>query len=318
MIQTCSQKAMRIDVSPKVEIVAHELFRKYQSFCWRQTYERGAGYPLNACPTDQPDKSGLLCYPKCQDGYTGVGPVCWEDCGNLTAVGIFCIGATSPFRSVSKQDTYLQRLLSIDSINSSTYEYSYTRIFIRKSYGRGVGVPMICSSEYEQSGALCYVPCDKKYTGVGSVCWQLCPSYQSFSCVVGCAITTNECITTIFEMTGAALDILHFILGPFLVDTTIADLIASATENDWPTVVKNAIALSEELAARVLPYLLNKFSDWPRDLIEGTTKNSSVLFTVTALQSANILSPFIKLFDLGFIIAAFNKGLCDLPDDLLY
>ena len=298
--------------------MAHALFQKYQSFCWRRTYGRGVGYPLNACPPDQPDKSGLLCYPKCQDGYIGVGPVCWEDCGNLTAVGIFCVGATSPLRSVSKHDTYLQRLLAIDSLKSSTYEYSYTRIFIRKSYGRGVGVPMICSSEYEQSGALCYVPCDKKYIGVGPVCWQLCPSYQSFSCVAGCAITTSKCITTIFEITVAAMEILHFILDPFPVDTTIANLIVSATENDWPTVAKHVVDLSVELAEKVLPHLLKIFSDWPSEMIEGTTKNTSVLLTVTALQSADILLPFTGLFQLENIIEAFNKGLCDLPDDLLY
>ncbi|CAF1468814.1 unnamed protein product [Rotaria sp. Silwood1] len=304
------------DVSPNVEIIAHELFRKYQPFCWRRTYGRGVGHPLNACPTDQPDKSGLLCYPKCQDGYIGIGPVCWEDCGNMTAVGIFCVGTSSSFRLLSKHDTFLKRLFSIDSINDSNYEYSYARVFIRKSYGRGAGTPMICSSEYEQSGALCYVPCDKKFIGVGPVCWQLCPSFQSFTCVVGCAITASDCITTIWELTAAALKILKFILGDISVDNAIANLIASATQNDWPAVAKNTLILSEQFTEKVLSYFLKKFNDWPVDMIEETTKNTSVLLTVSALQNAESLAPFTKLFSLDYIIAAFNKGLCDLPDEL--
>lgn len=34
---------------------------------------------------------GLLCYPKCKSGYTGVGPVCWQTCpAGFTNDGAFC------------------------------------------------------------------------------------------------------------------------------------------------------------------------------------------------------------------------------------
>ena len=29
------------------------------------------------CGIDE-EKNGLLCYPKCEENYVGVGPVCWE------------------------------------------------------------------------------------------------------------------------------------------------------------------------------------------------------------------------------------------------
>lgn len=45
--------------------------------CTKQTQTRGVGKPIHACP-DSMDKDGALCYPKCRDGFTGVGPVCWE------------------------------------------------------------------------------------------------------------------------------------------------------------------------------------------------------------------------------------------------
>jgi hypothetical protein len=44
--------------------------------CWKSAYGRGIGKPLSYCPP--PSVKGLaLCYPACNDGYKGVGPLCW-------------------------------------------------------------------------------------------------------------------------------------------------------------------------------------------------------------------------------------------------
>jgi hypothetical protein len=45
--------------------------------CWLKTYGRGVGKPLSTCSSSQ-EKNGLLCYPKCNTGYVGNGPVCWQ------------------------------------------------------------------------------------------------------------------------------------------------------------------------------------------------------------------------------------------------
>jgi len=47
--------------------------------CWKGSSTRGVGTIPDTCPSDQ-DKNGALCYPKCSDGYYGVGPVCWQSC----------------------------------------------------------------------------------------------------------------------------------------------------------------------------------------------------------------------------------------------
>lgn len=47
----------------------------------KSTYGRGAGLPLG-CPQDQ-EEDAALCYPRCKDGYYGVGPVCWESCPTM-------------------------------------------------------------------------------------------------------------------------------------------------------------------------------------------------------------------------------------------
>lgn len=44
--------------------------------CWKKAYGRTAGEPLSSCPKDK-DKDGALCYPYCEAGFSGVGPVCW-------------------------------------------------------------------------------------------------------------------------------------------------------------------------------------------------------------------------------------------------
>jgi len=42
--------------------------------------------------TDNEEQSGMLCYPKCKEGYYGNGPVCWTLCKgkNSADCGAFC------------------------------------------------------------------------------------------------------------------------------------------------------------------------------------------------------------------------------------
>lgn len=47
--------------------------------CWINSYGRTAGVPLHTCGADQ-EQDGLLCYPNCDPGYTGVG-----ECTNAEA-----------------------------------------------------------------------------------------------------------------------------------------------------------------------------------------------------------------------------------------
>ena len=47
--------------------------------CWTESRTRGAGTFPNICGPNE-DLDAGLCYPKCQAGYVGVGPVCWKSC----------------------------------------------------------------------------------------------------------------------------------------------------------------------------------------------------------------------------------------------
>lgn len=116
----------------------------------KNSYGRGAGtIPDNiinhTCPSGKEYDAGL-CYPKCSDGYYGVGPVCWQYCpAGYNSTGATCLRPSEDF--------------------------------LRSSYGRGAGVGLhACAPGTEQSGLLCYPVCQQGYYGDGPVCWQFCPA----------------------------------------------------------------------------------------------------------------------------------------------
>lgn len=119
----------------------------------KKSYGRGAGVPLGCGPNES--SGGALCYPRCRDGYHGVGPVCWGECpGGYTDTGALCTGCSGDWRPW-------------------TWHCDTTT---KPSYGRGAGVPIhTCDAGMEQNGALCYPKCRAGYSGVGPVCWEDCP-----------------------------------------------------------------------------------------------------------------------------------------------
>jgi hypothetical protein len=97
-----------------------------------------------ACPVGL-EQNGALCYPLCESGFYGVGPVCFQHC----PVGYTDDGA------ICRKDAH---------------------IFAKASYGRGAGVGLICAPNQEAQGGLCYPKCAATHYGVGPVCWQRCPA----------------------------------------------------------------------------------------------------------------------------------------------
>jgi len=111
----------------------------------KKSYGRGVGKlpPKKNCGGDCEKDAGLW-YKRCQSGYNGRGPVCWQTCPS----GYKNDGATC------------RKPVKIDA---------------KKSYGRGVGRTLrTCDSNEEKDGALCYPKCKNGYNGVGPVCWGKC------------------------------------------------------------------------------------------------------------------------------------------------
>ena len=60
--------------------------------CWIGASGRGAGKMRNKCEEGE-ERKARICYPVCDDGYFGRGPLCWQECpeeGDYTNDGNFC------------------------------------------------------------------------------------------------------------------------------------------------------------------------------------------------------------------------------------
>jgi len=103
----------------------------------------------DTCPLDKSDLDAGLCYPECEEGYNGVGPVCWA---RSKAVGIGTIPAL---------EWYKQKTTSWGSIGctrgrsfrfsgySDCYEYDIWK------------ARQVCDSDREIKDGLCYRKCPK-------------------------------------------------------------------------------------------------------------------------------------------------------------
>lgn len=168
--------------------------------CTKKSYGRGVGVPLICSPDE--DLDGGLCYPKCANGFSGVGPVCWQNCPpGFPDGGTLCgkppsygrgAGYWSQNDCQSSEQTICQKwgLLWYPDCATSFYNTgccictpycpagmtNFGAFCQKGSYGRGAGVPVhACPPGYEKSGELCYPVCQAGYTGEGPVCWQECP-----------------------------------------------------------------------------------------------------------------------------------------------
>ena len=108
--------------------------------CWKKVAGRTAGEPLSSCPENK-EKDGALCYDYCKDGYSGVGPVCWQNCPH-----------DKEFR------------------DDGAYCYK------PDAYGRGAGEIHNCGPNCEKWGDFWYIKCHPGFHNVGCcVCSPDCP-----------------------------------------------------------------------------------------------------------------------------------------------
>jgi len=206
-------------ISPQVA----SLITSGEIVCWKKTYGRGAGTVLDTCNSGE--KSGLLCYPSCPSGMTGVGPVCWEDCRpGFTDDGAFCRKNAvihSADNSACPWYDECGLTLSKGCSNCNAYPGSTNDgctcridadIYAKKSEGRGVGWPMGCKSPLELNGALCYPQCGGKYYGVGPLCWAQCPSVAPVNCGAICGSSSSVCASSIIKLTEDGIELAGIIL----------------------------------------------------------------------------------------------------------
>jgi hypothetical protein len=203
--------------------------RPTKGVCWKQTYGRGAGTPIDSCAAGE-EKDGALCYPRCRDGFVGEGPLCFRRCpSGFVDDGLTCrkpgdiyakdsygrgVGTLPDIRGRCSGDRTKQDGLCYKRCRDGyrgrgpvcwrTCDDGYRDdgafcrrdpvIIGQESYGRGAGTPLRCGGDLQLDGALCYPRCKERYVGVGPVCWNDCSNQQyRVDCGFACASDVEYC-----------------------------------------------------------------------------------------------------------------------------
>jgi len=178
--------------------------------CWKDSLNRGVGIVPNQCPEGQ-EKDASLCYPLCPSGYTGIGPVCWQQCKpGETDIGALCM-------------------------KSNLQSYA------KDSKGRGVGKPMVCSSDQDYDAGLCYRKCPSNtWTGIGPVCWFKCAGDLPYDGGAICCTDKKECNDKILSLT------MDF-------PTAVMNAILHGTAKDWENMMQDVKESVEALLGFNMP-----------------------------------------------------------------
>ena len=174
-----------------------------EDFYWSGTSRgRGVGTVANLDCQGKVLDAGL-CYDACRDGFSGVGPICW----NTQKASIPRGAGTWAYSHIDSQaristychgDDELQGLLCYTPCDNG-YHGVGPVCWLNPptpplSYGRGAGTParLSCNSNKEFDSGLCYVPCSAGFRGVGPVCWGEAPRGY-IACGLGFAKDTTTC-----------------------------------------------------------------------------------------------------------------------------
>lgn len=202
---------MQINLTLLLILIANQI----NAQCWKPSYSRGIGKPLNACPANK-EKSGALCYEKCKKGFYGISSVCWQTCTpGYQDYGVLCYRASFTYNKscLNKSDiNTCQPCLKDFRDNKITCERD-SDYFFKSSYTRDTGQPLTCNEGEEKNGALCYSKCSNGYVGVGPACWLQCVyTGRPFDCGVLCVETVNQCAQFGTGISAAGLSLLSTLM----------------------------------------------------------------------------------------------------------
>jgi len=259
---------VRVDATPLDQYlnVLHQLNKIHldtvpdnSTICWKDSYGRGVGHPIDTCATGLEEDAGL-CYPPCQSGYTGVSCVCWENCQpGFTDEGALCGKSGSIVPADTSKCPWYNKCSQFGADCSTCSDPTAhndgctcridPQVYAKKSYGRGAGVPLGCGSDQYFAG-LCYPYCKAGYYGFGPVCWETCPSDVSADEGALCCASGATCNEKIVDMSKSVLQ-------------ALADAIAAGED---PSQTLAALKAAIEAALGFVLPLCSDFSAAPRVL----------------------------------------------------
>lgn len=311
-----------------------------EKMCWMGSYGRGVGTIPNQCNSGMELRDGL-CYKPCAQGYTGVGPVCWQSCpAGFRDDGAFCgkpaaygRGGGYPWRfgdgfndrgmfrrchaahgngNCQKNGAIVyprcragfhQVGCCICSPNCVDGQTDIGVSCAKKSYGRGAGViPTGCSDGKTNQHGLCYVTCRTGYKGVGPVCWaDNCPTKFPTKCGLGCAVNSTECGWAIFDQVSSVGEAI------FNIATFGSGSAATTTARVGTQVAKTTAKTTAQ--ATIKQQLKNKAREMGKELAESCAENAA-LMCYDAQLTGEFAWESLDPTGIANIVKAFNKPLC--------
>jgi hypothetical protein len=171
-------------------------------FCWRDSYTR-------------PGRAAT-----CPEGYTNVGVTCLREASTYSApsrladcprgytnMGLDCQKGANIFDRTSKMTCPSGYFMGAAKRCYQNCRPGYTN----NGEFCGVGAStlgmdsMKCRPGESREGAFCYPTCKAGYSGSLNFCSQKCPTQQSTDCGLGCATSSGECRSAIFDMASAPI-----------------------------------------------------------------------------------------------------------------
>jgi len=196
---------------------SHEPLVRSSRACEHLSSTRGVGTIPDSCPSGY-ERNGALCYPLCQQGYYGVGPVCWESCpAGYHDDGVTCRQGLKIISADNSNCPWYDKcgLTLKKGCSTCPPDQNYVNdgctcripldIITKKSYGRTAGIPLVCNSSLDESGALCYPQCPGNFSGNGPVCWQQCSTMYPVQCGWMCGNPGFNCSQEVTDFISAAL-----------------------------------------------------------------------------------------------------------------
>lgn len=123
---------------------------------------RAFGITPDTCPANKPDRDAGLCYEQCDEGYNGVGPVCWAQTENV-GIGKVLIPTSCP--EMGRPDWTDTGLLCNQPLkwNSCAWRGLFKECWGGLEGGRIIAKSLTCraygDSHPDQIDALCYARC---------------------------------------------------------------------------------------------------------------------------------------------------------------
>jgi len=277
----------------------------YADFCWKDSYGRGVGTPVDTCPSGL-EKVGALCYRPCPSDYSRFGIDCHNNKSTYGRGGGYAVWHKKKCNKKHSQGCEKCLAMYYPKCRSG-YHPSGCNLCRPNSEIIAGSAPKLltCSSSKEYDAGLCYNKCRSGYNGVGPVCWAKVP-HGWVDCALGAASSSSECAKATSDQVMSVGETALFFGS---LGSSGSALPATATAK----IAKLTAKFSKY--AEIIGYLKEaaEFAEWAYSMgqiIDNAVKGGEM----TEVDAVRLTAEIRSIFDatgVTSIVAAYTYDTCD-------